>query len=126
VAHADATLPIEHLVWQDINQEVANSPKCLFVVEGLVGSTFHLCSTSAGDYILAKKDVATCTDGLIASLTEDMDAATRVTMTVEGNTIRLAGPKRQQLSCISLTNDYDILATRSILPSQGLFVLHRV
>jgi hypothetical protein len=47
-------------------------------------------------------------------------------MTVEGTTIRLAGPKRQQLSCVTL-NSIDILATRSILPDpQGLFNIVKV
>jgi hypothetical protein len=43
-----------------------------------------------------------------------------MTMTIEGNAIRLAGPRDQQLSCVTLNNT-DILAT-----PQGLFILHKV
>jgi hypothetical protein len=127
VEHADtSTLPIDHFVWKHIEQEVANSPKCLFVVEELVDNTFLLCSASTGDYLQVKRDLTAFKDGLIATLTEDINTATRVTMTVEGSTIRLIGPKRQQLSCVTLNNT-DILATRSILPSpQGQFILQRV
>jgi hypothetical protein len=122
-----STLPIDHLVWKQVNQPIADSPKCLFIVEELEGDTFLLCSASTGDYLLVKKDVTTFKDGLIATLTEDINAATRVSMTiVEGNTIRLAGPKRQQLSCVTLDNT-DILATRSILPTpQGLFTIVKI
>jgi hypothetical protein len=85
-----------------------------------------LCSASTGDYLQVRRDHSLYTKGLLATLTDDINTATRVTMMVEGSTIRLAGPKRQQLSCVTLNNT-DILATRSILPSpQGQFILQRV
>jgi hypothetical protein len=126
VAHADTTLPIDHLVWKEVDQPIAEMPECLFIVEGLEGDTFHLCSASTGDFLQLRREHAFYDRGLVATLAENISTATCVTLTVEDNNIRLAGPKRQQLSCITLNNT-DILATCSILPTtQGLFILHCV
>jgi hypothetical protein len=127
VADADAsTLPIDHLVWKPVDQPISELHECLFVVKDVEANTFCLRSAFSGDYLQLKKDKAVYAKGWLATLTEDVDSATRVTMTLEGSSIRLAGPKDQQLSCVTL-NDYDILATRSILPiPQGLFILHKI
>jgi hypothetical protein len=128
MAHANTTLSIDHLVWKVVDQEIAELHECLFLVKGVEGDTFHLRSAFSGDYLQVKKDLTLYNRGLLATFTEDINTATRMTMTiVEGDTIRLIGPKSQQLSCVTLTNNYDILATRSILPTpQGLFILHKV
>jgi hypothetical protein len=95
-------------------------------VEGVEGDTFYLHSAFSGDYLQVRRDLALYNRGLLATFTEDINTATRLTMTTEDNKVRLAGPKSQQLSCVTLTNT-DILATRSILPTpQGLFILHKV
>jgi hypothetical protein len=122
-----STLPIDHLVWKEVDQSIADLPECLFVVEGVEGDTFYLRSAFSGDYLQVRRDLALYNRGLLATFTEDINTATRLTMTTEDNKVRLAGPKSQQLSSVTLTNNYDILATRSILPTpQGLFILHKV
>jgi hypothetical protein len=122
-----AAIAIDHLQWKE-----ALDDDCLFVVEDVHDNTLYLCSAVSGAYVQIKKDASVYPKGCVATLVDDKEAATLLTMTVEsGNTVRLIGPRRQHLSAVTIHDGqgrpYSIFGTRLILPQpDGLLILNKV